>query len=107
MKPPKTLIINGNKWKWKLVNQALCSEGKPVDGTADLSTKILEVSKDLDMELEYLMPVELSRVFYHEALHACFQEHGLEDQSWWDMDKEHQIISALQGFLAQNFTLDL
>lgn len=107
LKLKKTYVLLGTVWKVVRVAQALRDNGKKADGTADNSTKTIELSKDIDMSGKARRQFEYSRIFYHEFLHACFFEMGTDDWKFWNIDIEHSIINPLSMMFAHNFPVQM
>lgn len=103
----KLFDIFGTKWKLKEVANPTY-KGEEVEGDCHYLAQTITVNTHYTDANGKVPSGEVvlkkkNEALYHEFLHACLYESGIRDQDWWDGDKEHQIISALQKPLAKNF----
>lgn len=98
------LSILGKKWK-VIFKKSVIDEGRLLGGTADDITKKIEVNTTTAFTDKKQQTEEVSRIFYHEFLHATFTESDIRDQSWWTPDVEHLIIAPVARALAHNLPL--
>lgn len=98
------LTILGKIWK-VLFKKKVVDEGKDLGGTTDMVKKKIEICTVTAFEGKQHIE-EVSRIFYHETLHAIFIESDLRDQSWWSADIEHLIIAPIAKVLAENLPLN-
>jgi len=50
---------------------------------------------------------QISRTFWHEIFHAFCFEAGFRDQSYWNEDIEHFIISFFEILMAKNYPVQI
>ena len=98
------LSVLGKKWKVAF-KKAVYDQGKLLGGTADDIAKKIEVNTTTGFIDKKQQIEEVSRIFYHEFLHAIFTESDIRDQSWWTPDVEHLIIAPTARALAHNLPL--
>lgn len=91
---PKKISVRGQEYQVLVKDSPIDHKGNLCDGTCSDSNKIIEISKDLtpDRQLE---------VFFHEWLHAIWNEIGFDDEdipAW----VEHMFIIAISKDIVLN-----
>jgi hypothetical protein len=98
------LKISGKKWKVSF-KKKVTDSGKDLGGTTDTVKKEIDVCVETAFSKPSEHIEEISRIFYHEFIHAIFHESDMRDQSWWNADTEHLIIAAIAKAMAENLPL--
>ena len=100
--------VFGEKWSVKFKKMVKDTDGTPVAGLCDHFKKELHIATSYPEEMpERLIAYEISQTFYHELAHAIFYEYGMRDQSYWNPDVEHMVISGLETVLAKNLPINI
>lgn len=94
MRIPTRLVIKDQEWK--IVRKwAPRIDGHCVDGYADDRTKTICIAMDLHGN-------ELTRVFFHEAMHALFYELGIQNTKV-SSEVEEILVEGIASWLTQTF----
>jgi hypothetical protein len=93
-KLPKKTKINGVPWRVS-ARRTVTLDGEEVDGACHFDKHMIEVAVASEDELTIL------ETFFHEVLHACVDEAGVDI----DDNVEHAILRQMEKWLARNCDL--